>query len=293
MLIDLIQVPFDSGHRGERMGAGPGHLLAHGAVERLREVGATVRETAVGLEAGFSAEVAAAFDLARATAFAVRVARGRGSLPIVLAGNCISAVGTIAALPHPGTGVVWLDAHADLNTPETTTSGMVDGMALSVVLGRCWTQMAARVDGFVPVEEENVLLAGARDLDDAERYYLERSRILVAGPDALRGRGGIGERLDALAGRVDGVYLHLDLDVHDDGEGRANAFAGTGGLQAEEVRALVREVAGRIPIVAAAITAYDPAADGDGRMLPIALDLLQTLAETARDRQADGDGATW
>ncbi len=293
MLIDLIQVPFDSGHRGLRMGAGPGHILAGGAVERLRAAGATVRETAVGLEAGFTAEVAGAFDLARATAFAVRVARGRGSLPIVLAGNCFSAVGAVAALPHPGTGVVWLDAHGDLNTPETTTSGMVDGMALSTVLGRCWTGMTGKIDGFAPVAEENVLLAGARDLDDAERYYLERSRILIAGPDTLRGRHGIAQRLDALAGRVEGVYLHVDLDVHDADQGRANSFAGTGGLTAGEVRALVREVASRIPVVAAAITAYDPAADDDGRMLPIALDLLQTLAETATDRQADGDGATW
>lgn len=293
MLIDLITVPYDSGHRGARMGAGPGHLLANGAVERLRGAGATVRETGVGLEAGFTAEVAGAFDLARATAFAVRTALGRGSLPVVLAGNCFSAVGTVAALPHPGTGVVWLDAHADLNTPETTTSGMVDGMALSTVLGRCWTGMTGKIDGFAPVPEENVLLAGARDLDEAERYYLDRSRILAVGPDALRGRHGVAERLDALAGRVSGVYLHVDLDVHDAGEGRANAFAGEGGLTAAEVRELVHEVAGRVPIVAAAITAYDPAVDDDGRMLAIALDLLQAVAETAADRQADGDGATW
>ncbi|HYH79148.1 MAG TPA: arginase family protein [Longimicrobium sp.] len=293
MLIDLIQVPYDSGHRGARMGGGPGHLVASGAVERLREAGATVRETAVGLEPGFTAEIAATFDLARATAFAVRTARGRGSLPIVLAGNCISAVGTLAALPHPGTGVVWLDAHADLNTPETTTSGMVDGMALSAVLGRCWTGMTARIDGFAPIPEEHVLLAGVRDVDPPERYFLERSRVLVAGPETLRGRGTLAERLDALAARVEGVYLHIDLDVHDPGEGRANDFAAPGGLTAEEVRALVHEVAGRIPIQAAAITAFDPAADGDGRMLAIALDLLRTIAETGIERQADGDSSTW
>lgn len=290
MLIDLIQVPYDSGHRDARMGAGPGHLVANGAIERLQEAGAQVRETTVGLEPGFTAEVRATFDLARATAFAVRVARGRGSLPIVLAGNCISAVGTVAALPQPGTGVVWLDAHGDLNTPETTTSGMVDGTALSAVLGRCWTSLAGQIDGHVPVPEEHVLLAGARDLDEPERYYLERSRILFAGPDAVRGGGSLEQRLDALAGRVEGVYLHLDLDVHDPAEGRANGFAAAGGLSAEEVRALVRQVAERVPITAAAITAYDPTCDDDGRMLAIVLDLLQTIAETAADRQPREDG---
>ena len=290
MLIDLIQVPYDSGHRGLRMGAGPGHLAANGAIERLQDAGAQVRETTIGLEPGFTAEVRAAFDLARATAFAVRVARGRGSLPVILAGNCISAVGTVAALPQPGTGVVWLDAHGDLNTPETTTSGMMDGTALSTVLGRCWTGLAGLIDGYVPMPEEHVLLAGARDLDEPERYYLERSRILFADPDAVRGGTSLTERLDALARRVDGVYLHLDLDVHDPAEGRANAFASPDGLSAGEVHELVRQVAERIPITAAAITAYDPSCDEDGRMLAIALDLLQTIAETAADRQPDEDG---
>lgn len=281
MLIDLIQVPYDSGHRDARMGAGPGHLVANGAIERLRQAGADVRETAIGLEPGFSAEVRAAFDLARATAFAVRVARGRGSLPIVLAGNCFSAVGTLAALPHPGTGVVWLDAHADLNTPETTTSGMVDGTALSTVLGRCWTGLTGRVDGFAPVPEEHVLLVGARDLDPPEQYYLERSRVLVAGPASVRARTALAERLDALASRVEGVYLHVDMDVLDPAEGRANPFAAPGGLSADDVIALIGEVAARVPITAAAITAYDPSFDEDGRMLAVALDLLQAIAETA------------
>ncbi|HET7463485.1 MAG TPA: arginase family protein [Longimicrobium sp.] len=290
MLIDLIQVPYDSGHRDARMGAGPGHLVANGAVERLRQAGAEVRETAIGLEAGFTAEVRAAFDLARATAFAVRVARGRGSLPVVLAGNCISAVGTLAALPHPATGVVWLDAHADLNTPETTTSGMVDGTALSTVLGRCWTGMTSRVDGFTAIPEEHVLLAGVRDLDPPEQYYLERSRVLVAGPESVRSRTALAERLDTLASRVEGVYLHVDLDVHDPAEGRANAFAAPGGLTADEVRALIAEVAARIPITAAAITAYDPSHDEDGRVLAIALDLLQTIAEAAAGESIDESG---
>jgi len=284
MLIDLIQVPYDSGHRDARMGAGPGHLVANGAAERLRAAGAEVRETVIGLEPGFSAEVRSAFDLARATAFAMRVARGRGSLPIVLAGNCISALGTVSALPKPGTGVVWLDAHGDLNTPETTTSGMVDGTALSTILGRCWTGITGTVDGFAPIPEEQVMLAGARELDVAERYYLERSRILFAPPETVRGRGAFTERLDTLAGRVDGVYLHVDLDVHDSAEGRANGFACDGGLTAEEVRHLVRQVAARVPITAAALTAYDPSCDGDGRMLGIALELLETIAQTAAAR---------
>ena len=70
--------------------------------------------------------------------------------PLVLAGNCNAAVGVVAGL-GPGAAVLWCDAHADFNTPETTTGGFLDGMGLATVTGRCWTSMAARVPGFVPV----------------------------------------------------------------------------------------------------------------------------------------------
>jgi arginase len=279
MPVDLITVPYDSSVRDARMGAGPTHFLANGAAERLRGVADSVRETGVEAGPGFRAEIATAFDLARATAFAVRAARGHGGFPLVLAGNCAASLGVLASLPAATTGIVWLDAHGDLNTPETTRSGFLDGMALSIALGRCWTAMAGSVHGFAPVAEENVLLVGARDLDPSERAYLERSRVRLLAPDEARGGDALTDALDALAQRVGHIYLHVDLDVHDPAEGAANAFAAPGGLTADEVRRVVREAAARIPIAAAAITAYDPEADEDGRMLEIGLELMETIAE--------------
>lgn len=286
MPIDLITVPYDSGHVGMRMGAGPLAFAEAGAAERLRVVAGSVRETAVGVKPELAAEIATAFDLARATAFAVRTALGRGSLPLVLAGNCISAVGTLAAL-SPGTGVVWLDAHGDLNTPETTASGMLDGMALATVLGLCWRGMTARIDGFTPVAEENVLLAGARDLDEAEQRFLDRSPVLVLAADAAADGQAAASRIEALAARVQRVYLHVDLDVHAPEAGRANGFQPAGGMSADAVRRFVRDLAARIPIAAAAITAYDPAVDVDGRMLAVGLELMETIGEVAARDDAE------
>lgn len=276
MPVDLIQVPWDTARRGERMGAGPIRLMEAGAAERVRAVADSVRETVVGVEPEFPAEIATAFDLARATAFAVRTALGRGSFPLVLAGNCITSLGVRAPLPA-GTGVVWLDAHGDLNTPETTTSGFLDGMALATLIGRCWSSLAAQVDGFAPVPEEHVLLVGARDLDAGEREMLDRSRILFAAPEVASG-DGFAARLEALASRVERVYLHVDLDVHDAAHLRANRFAAPGGLSPDRVRSLVSEVAARVPVAAAAITAYDPAYDEDGRAAAAALDLIELIA---------------
>ncbi|HSU15981.1 arginase family protein [Longimicrobium sp.] len=286
MSIDLITVPYDSGHRGKRMGAGPLRFAEAGAAERLRAVAGSVRETAVGVEPELATEIATAFDLARATAFAVRTALGRGSLPLVLAGNCFSAVGTLAALPSAGTGVVWLDAHGDLNTPETTVSGMLDGMALATVLGRCWTGLARRIDGFAAMPEEHVLLAGARDLDEGEQRFLDHSRILALGPAAARDRDDAASQLDAFAARVQRIYLHVDLDVHAPEAGRANGFQPAAGLTADEVRRFIRDLAARVPIAAAAITAYDPAVDADGRMLDVGLELMELIAELAAPAEA-------
>lgn len=280
MPLDLICVPWDTARRGERMGAGPPHFTRNGAMDRLRAVAGSVRETVVGVQPDFPAEIATAFDVARATAFAVRAARGHGGFPLVLAGNCITSVGVLASLP-PGTGVVWLDAHGDVNTPETTRSGFLDGMSLATVMGRCWQGMAAAVHDFAPVPEEHVLHVGARDLDPAEAEYLERSRLAVLPPDAARDEDELAAAVDQLAARVQQVYLHVDLDVHDPSEGVANPFPAPGGLTADKVRNVVRAVAARLPIAAAAITAYDPRCDTDGRMLEVGLKLMELIAEVA------------
>jgi arginase len=281
MAIDLIQVPYDSAQRDVRMGRGPLWLMENGAAQRLRAVDGEVRETMIEARPDFRAEIGTSFELSRSVALAVRAARGRGSFPLVLSGNCMTSLGVMAGLGSEGTGVIWFDAHGDLNTPETTESGFLDGMALATLVGRCWRKLSATVADFVPVAEERVALVGTRDLDEGERDLLQQSRILMVRAEEVRERGEDDAlaRLEALAGRVSRVYLHLDLDVHDPSEGRANSFAVAGGLTAEGVRRAVRIIARHVPIAAAAITAYDPAHDGDGRMLATALELISVLAE--------------
>lgn len=284
MPVDLITVPYDTARGGKRMGAGPEHFLEHGAAKRLRAVAGRVRETAVRADRHFPAEIHTAFELARGIAVAVRAARGHDALPLVLAGNCMASLGVLGGVGTEGLGIVWLDAHGDLHTPETTTSGMLDGMALATATGRCWTTLAATVDGFAPVPDDQVVLVGGNALDAAELRLLEGSSMLHASPAQVRGHEPgkpLAELLDALAGRVRRVYLHVDLDVHDPSAGRANEFWAPAGLTADEVRGVVREVAARIPIAAAAITAYDPELDADGRMLETGLVLMETIAELA------------
>jgi arginase len=263
--IELLLVPYDSGRRGERMGAGPEALVAAGLPDALERAGHAVRVTTLELPPGtWPAEIGSAFALARLVAARVEAARAAGAFPIVVAGNCMSALGVVAALGE-GAGVAWLDAHGDFNTPETTVGGFLDGMALATVAGRCWPRLADGVPGFVPVPEERLWLLGARDLDPLEAEALRRSRVRYVRAAAVgeRAAAAIVGRLDTDAVRR--LYVHLDLDVLDPAEGRVNAFDAPGGVSLDALCAALRALGGRAPVAALTLSAYDPAYDTDGR----------------------------
>jgi len=278
--VQVIAVPYDSAHRARRMGAGPTHLVARGLVQRLREAGRRVdlRELAP-TEGTWVAEIGTAFDLDRQLATAVAGARARGAFALTLAGNCITSVGTIAGLGGGRTGVLWFDAHGDFNTPESTVGGFLDGMALATVVGRCWSSLAGGVSGFVPVAEENVVLVGALDLDPAESGLLAASTIVHLRPDEAPVR--LDAELEALARRIEQLYIHVDLDVLDGSEGLVNAYSGGPGLTRTELLAAIAAAGRRCTVAGGAITAYDPGYDTDGRIGQTAIDVALALADAA------------
>jgi arginase len=141
-----------------------------------------------------------------AVADAVAAAASRGERPVVLSGDCTTALGTVAGLQRAGSvaGVVWFDAHGDLQTLETTASGYIGGLPLRMLLGYRPELIAARI-GLRPVPEQQALLVGARDLDPPEISYLERAQIR---------RAEVGG-LDRAALPDGPLYLHIDLDVID------------------------------------------------------------------------------
>ena len=274
-------LPYDSARHGERMGAGPSHLVSHGMLERLRTAGHRTTVTELAPATGsWVAEIGTAFDLDRQLAASVAATVARGAFPITLAGNCISSVGTIGGLGAGPVGVLWFDAHGDFNTPETTVGGFLDGMALAVATGRCWTGLAANVPGFAPVAEENVVLVGARDLDPAEAELLRASGVEQLPPDAPVAR--IASAIGALARRARRLYVHVDLDVLDAAEGRANGYVEGRGISLAGLLAAIDAAGARCPIAAGAITAYDPAYDRDGRVCAAAIEIALALAAAAR-----------
>jgi arginase len=143
------------------------------------------------------------------TAVARAVTRNRdaGGRPVVVAsGDCLSALGTVAGLQAAGAdpAIVWFDAHGDVQTPETSSSGYLAGMVLRLLTGYRPELIAGRL-GLRPVPEQQIVLVGARDLDPPEATYLDQSQ------------GRRREVTDlAVADLPDGpLYVHVDLDVID------------------------------------------------------------------------------
>lgn len=269
--VRAILVPYDSGHCGVRMGAGPEHLLENALKADTHEIEREIRVTRIESRSAFSAEVAVAFELDHLIVQEVRKAKELGEFPLVLSGNCNSAIGTIAGAGTGGLGIIWFDGHADFNTPETTSTGFSDDSGLAIAVGHCWTTMSASVPGFSPAPESNVVPVGARGIEPAEQERLDDSGITVVGPESVRGMGvsyALSAALDALHSRVDHVYVHLDLDVLDPERlAPANEFAPQGGLFLEEVEEAMRLIRERFTISSAGIASYDPAFDAEGGIL--------------------------
>ena len=202
----LVRVPRAWGDGGERM--------ADAAMLDL-----PYPETGVVAEASLEEQVGA-------------VASDLPERPLVLGGCCCAHVGAVQGLAarHERLGLIWLDAHGDLNTPETSPSGNTWGMPLRMLLDR----------GAVPVER--VVLVGARNLDPPEREYIE-AIALATGEDAL----------DDVLARVECVYVALDGDVLAPGE--LDVFmAEPGGPTLAELESLLLRVGARTPVVGVGVT---------------------------------------
>ncbi|MFQ5799168.1 MAG: arginase family protein [Bacteroidota bacterium] len=285
MKIQIIQVPYDSGQKGVRMGRGPEHFVQHHIDQTLQERGHEVDVESIEVKTPFPTENGTAFELNRLLAERVRSTVNSRRFPIVLAGNCSSCMGTLAGLEPAQLGIVWFDAHGDYNTPETTVSGFLDGMALAMATGRCWTKLATTIPGFRPVQEANVVLVGVRDFDLEEQKLMERSKIALLHARAVKDKGireALGPVLADLRAHVQNIYVHIDLDVLDPHKTPANNYSVPDGLMVEQVEDGVRMIAESFRIPAGAITAYNPAYDAEGNTLRAGVRLIEALVSAAR-----------
>jgi len=168
--------------------------------------------------------------------------------PLLLSGDCLAGLAVAAGLQrrHREIAVVWLDAHGDFNTPAITVSGYLAGMPVAMLTGRAPELFAAPL-GLRPLPDSDVVLAGVRDLDPAERDALTASevRCIPATPSAFQA---------ALSGIRDlPVYVHLDVDVLDSAEVPGLRFPSSPGSTLDDIENCLTAIAGSADVVAASL----------------------------------------
>ncbi len=178
---------------------------------------------------------------------------GHAGLAIVIGGDCgveLAAIGS--ALSNGDTAVLWLDAHPDLNSPETSTSGAFHGMVLRTLLG---DGPAALVPAR-PLEASRLVLAGTRASDDAESEYIAGAGIRMIPPDEVTA-DSIGEALRATG--ASSVYVHVDLDVLDPADIDGIGFPEPFGLGLKQLLDAIAAARATLPLAGAGITEFAPA----------------------------------
>lgn len=173
-----------------------------------------------------------------------------GEIAIVIGGDCgVEYAGVERAARRGRVVLLWADAHADLNTAETSPSGAYHGMVLRDMID----------SGLVAAAD--VVMLGVRALDDAEAEAAERFGIPTVTPD------GVGAAIAERAGDDAVLYVHIDLDVLDPSVMASVGFAEPFGVSLEELIGAVRDARAALPIGGAGVTEYAPAADADDELL--------------------------
>lgn len=262
------------------MAGDPSHEAARGAAalsEALVNAGHQLPTERVAVhELGVDSR-AASLEINRRLAQQVEQILARGERPLVLAGSCDVAPGVLAGLRERETGVVWIDAHADFNTPDSSASGFWPGMTLAVVVGDCcaevWSALAWR-----PVDPRRVVLLGTRSLSPAaEARRLAQSEMRVVAWENGMPAEDPSKGLARLAGEVHRVYVHLDLDALDPSIGAGVVDPPVpGGLSEAQLLHLIDELREQFTVLGATIATYTPAND-DGRTLRVAIAAVGAL----------------
>jgi arginase len=272
--VALAQQPFSP----TGTSAGPRTMAQGGIQQLLGGLGATLRVEEAALTADENTEYGGWKRLGMALGhFADIVAANEreGYFTVGLLATCPSMPGLVAGLQHSGPtrepiriGMLWLDAHPDFNTPETTRSGSLGGMPVAVATGRALQRL--RLDAHLdpPLADAHIVMGGVRLTDPLEQQLLDNSSIEQLSVDDLRHASpAVFGQLDRLNRVTDKIYVHIDMDVLDPREVMGHQNKVPDGPTSEQLAALFEMIFSRYPKASAIGFATIPASDEGGLSL--------------------------
>lgn len=279
MRVALITQPYNTQGKGRGGGAGPAALVAAGVPASITDLGHPLNgphvvELTPSEEARYGDWLRVGAANAR-LAGAVAAAAVRDDFALVLAADCNSVLGVLGGLAHPDAdapprrvGLVWIDAHADYNTPETSPSGMLGGMPVATACGKCLHRLRRESGLGVPLQSPDVLMLGLRDVDPPERVALAEDAITcLTAADLITGSPALTAAMRHLSQREDVIYVHVDLDILDPGLAPAAGLPAAGGISGAELGTGLAGLLAYPKVAALALVSYNPGRDADGGTL--------------------------
>ena len=286
-VIELVGIPMDLGQTRRGVNLGPGALRYAGLRHRLRDLGyklidrgnlpVPVRDTLP--EEHQNNYLPAISDVCAAAYTAAREAVERGHQAVFLGGDHSVAIGTIGGITHhEPASLLYIDAHADFNTPATSPTGNIHGMSVATLIGQGHQELVDIGRTGPKLDIEDIVLIGLRELDDPERIALKQSGISVFTMRDIDERGIstiTREALDRLGHHR--LHVSLDLDAIDPFEAPGVGTAAVGGLTYREAQLLCEIVADSRRLVSLDLVEINPILDHQNQTSCLAVDLAASL----------------
>jgi arginase len=294
-IVQIIGVPLDLGAGRRGVDMGPSAMRIAGLAQHIEALGYRVVDAGdldipiaevseVGMrEQRYLQEIAATCDQ---LAVMVAEARAGGMLPLAIGGDHSLTIGSIAGVAvdlrasEKAFGLIWIDAHGDMNTPETTPSGNIHGMPVAVSLGHGDSKLTD-IGGFAPkIRPDKVALIGVRSLDEGERRLIQKTGVRVFSMRDVDVRGisaVMEEALEIVTGGTAGFHLSFDMDAIDPTFAPGVGTQVRGGLEYREAHLALEMAADTEGLLAADFVEVNPICDEFNNTAKLAVELVESL----------------
>ncbi len=286
--VHLIGIPMDLGQRHRGVDMGPVAIRYAGLAGVLQGLGYQTKDAGnINIPGHYTlsdtrlCERIIPIRTACATVYTMgRDALRNSEIPIFLGGDHSAAIGSIGGITHDGPcGLIWVDAHGDFNTPETSNTGNIHGMSLAILLGDGPGELVDVGRKGAKITPADVILIGVRDLDPKEKIRLKNSGCSVytmRDVDELGMHRVLREALGKISRRAK-IHLSLDMDALDPGEAPGVGTPSPGGLTYREAQLIMETIADSGRLQSVDVMEINPILDHCNRTAQVAVSLLASL----------------
>jgi len=290
MQIDIIGVPIDLGADRRGVDMGPSAIRYAHLHQKIQELGYTLEDKGnIEVPILETCQITdpklkyldCILPMGRRIAGAVATSIQGNHFPLVLGGDHSLSVGSIrGAAKHRRLGVIWVDAHPDFNTPETTPSGNIHGMPLAALCGLGDPRLVSLWEETPPViAPQRVAVIGARDLDSGEKRNLLQAGVMVQSMEQIDRIGmvaAIEKALNRVSRDVDGIYLSFDMDSLDPRHAPGVGTPVPGGLTFREAHLACEVIAETGKLIGMDIVEVNPILDIQNQTALLAVEFIRS-----------------